>query len=193
MLPRVCLLLIALSLTACEFIPASDDSGDDELQKQLEAALTGTAAVEQAVAEALTSEAEKQAAAITDTPVPPTATLSPTETPTLPPTETPADTPTETIPPTPENPWIMQAWCLDHVGCVKTNVENKTNDWAQITLTYIETDETKFFTVRPNGRAQITLRPGMYKYVFNFCGGEKYFEGTHTLNNNWKIVAKCKY
>ena len=190
------LLVILFTLASCEFPSGSSSDKDDsseDIGQQVNKALTSTAAFETSVAEALT-----EAAPPSDTPPPPASdTPVPTDTPaasnTPAPTNTPEDTETPTIEPTADNPWVMQQWCLDHVGCGKLEVRNKTDYWAQITLTYLETGQTKFFTATPNAKSYITLRPGLYHYVFNFCGGEHYAEGDHTLNQNWYVVAKCNY
>ena len=111
----------------------------------------------------LTEEAPPPSATFTFTP-------EFTETPL--PSDTPSITDTPTLEPTSDNPWMMQTWCEDHSGCVKLEVRNKTAYWAQITLTYNETGQVKFFTVSPKRNAFITLLAGNYKYVFNFCDGE---------------------
>ncbi len=189
------LALMLFSLSACD-LPSKSSNAEDgsvDIAQQVNDALTSTAAFETAVAKALAD-----AAPPTDTPLPPptdtpVATDTPAATNTPEPTNTPEDTATPTLEPTPENPWVMQQWCLDHVGCGKLEIRNQTDSWAQITLTYLETGQQKFFTGAPKARSYITLQPGMYHYVFNFCGGEQYFEGDHTFNQNWYVVAKCNY
>ncbi|MCK4489569.1 MAG: hypothetical protein KAU23_04875 [Anaerolineales bacterium] len=180
---------LSLILSACGtgLLPtekADDASIEETVQAKFAEAAAKTAVLETAVAKELTEQAPPPTATFTSTP-------EFTETPL--PTDTPSITDTPTLEPTSENPWIMQTWCEEHSGCVKVRVENKTDDWAQITLTYNETGQVKFFTVAPRRNAWITLLPGSYRYVFNFCGGKHQDSGWHNLNANWYILAKCKY
>lgn len=189
----IILALFTLTLSAClGFLTGAGDSSES-VKSEVEKAISETNAFETEVSQRMTSVAKKTEDAAppsSDTPIPsPTNTTIPS--PTNTPIPLPSDTPT--LEPTPENPWVMQSWCLEHIGCGKVKLINKTDYWAQVTLTYIETGQTKFFSGRPNATDFITLKNGMYKYVFNFCGGEQYFEGYHSLNRNWSIVAKCNY
>ena len=180
-------LLLVSSACTSSLLPAEevdDESIEETVQAKLAEAIAKTAAVETEVAKELTEQAPPPSATFTFTP-------EFTETPI--PTDTPSITDTPTIEPTSENPWMMQTWCETRSGCVKVQVQNKTDDWAQITLTYNETGQTKFFTVGPRRNAFITLLPGNYRYIFNFCDGKQQSKGYHNLNTNWYILAKCKY
>ena len=183
------IILLSLVLGACTTgsSPAeeiTDESIEETVQAKLAEAVAQTAVIETIVAKELTEQAPPPSATFTFTP-------EFTETPL--PSETPSITDTPTLEPTSDNPWMMQTWCEDHSGCVKLEVRNKTAYWAQITLTYNETGQVKFFTVSPNRNAFITLLAGNYKYVFNFCDGEYTNSGWHNLNATWLITAKCKY
>lgn len=182
------IILLSLILGACTTgsSPAeeiTDENIEETVQAKLAEAAVKTAVQETTIAKELTEQ------------VPPTEafTSTPEFTETPLPTETPSITDTPTLEPTSENPWMMQTWCEDHSGCVKVQVRNQTDYWAQITLTYNETGQIKFFTVSPRRNAFITLLPGSYRYVFNFCDGKQTFSGYHNLNATWMITAKCKY
>lgn len=183
------IILLSLVLGACTTgsSPAeeiTDEGIEETVQAKFAEAVVQTAVIETTVAKELTEQAPPPTAAFTFTP-------EFTETPL--PSETPSITDTPTLQPTSDNPWMMQTWCETHSDCVKVKVENKTTDWAQITLTFNETGQVKFFTVSPKSNAFITLLPGSYRYVFNFCDGEQVSSGWHNLNANWYILAKCKY
>ena len=182
------IILLLLVLSACTTSSPADEAGnvniEETVQKKLSEAKTETAVFETAIAKELTAQAPPPSATFTFTP-------EFTETPL--PTDTPAITDTPTLEPTSDNPWMMQVWCETHSGCVKVKVVNKTNYWAQITLTYNETGQVKFFTGPPNQNSWITLRPGSYRYVFSFCDGKQTSSGYHNLNATWYILAKCKY
>lgn len=190
----VFILVLLFSASACDSILPTEDEGALEtqqeatLQKKLEEAKTSTAAFETSVAEALTEEAPPPTATFTSTPVPtdtPSATETPIPTDTPEPTETPLYTATPTKDP---HPWVMQDWCLDHVGCVKIEVKNKQPNWVQVYLTFLETNEKDFFSISPKGHAWITLRPGRYRYKLVACGGSEVNEGINPLTSNWYIV-----
>ncbi len=197
----VFILVLLFSASACDSILPTEDEGALEtqqeatLQKKLEEAKTSTAAFETSVAKALTEEAPPPTATFTSTPVPtdtPSATDTPMPTDTPEPTETPLYTATATTDP---HPWVMQEWCLDHDGCERLEVKNKQPNWINITLTYLETGEVKFFAIQPKGHAWITLRPGRYRYKFKHCGGTEVDEGIHPLTSNWYIqflTSFCK-
>jgi hypothetical protein len=155
------------------------------VQHKLTKAMTETAEFQTA----LSAEMTNQAPTITFTP---NATITPASTNTPAPTNTPAHTETPTPKPTSSNPWMLQVRCETSNLCVKVQVDNRTGDWAQITLTDSD-GEGKFFTVAPRAKAWITLMPGSYKYIFSFCGGKEYSKGFHNLSDSWYILAKCKY
>lgn len=94
--------------------------------------------------------------------------------------------------PTSENPWMLQSWCADHVGCVYYDVSNRTDSWLQIELKESETGVTGFFTVRSKTIGRITLIPGHYQVKYTWwCDGEI---GTLTENKavgSWVDVFKC--
>ena len=180
---------LSLILSACGtgLLPtekADDASIEETVEAKLAEAVAKTAVIQTAVAKELTEQAPPPTAAFTSTP-------EFTETPL--PSDTPSITDTPTLEPTSDNPWMMQTWCEDHSGCVKLEVKNKTDYWAQVTLTYNETGQVKFFTVSPRRNAFITLLPGNYRYIFNFCDGQYTASGYHNLNATWLITAKCKY
>ncbi len=83
------------------------------------------------------------------------------------------DTDTEDPQPTPENPWMLQNWCLDHpTHCVKYGVHNKTDSWFQIELKESDTGVTGFFSVRSKTVSKITLIPGQYSVRYTWrCDG----------------------
>jgi hypothetical protein len=151
------------------------------------------ATVEHKLSVAKTETAEFQAAlAIEMTNQAPTLTFTPDVTITPAYTNTPTYTETPAPEPTSDNPWMMQAYCETSNKCMKVRVENKTSDWAQITLTDSE-GFAKFFTVAPHKQAYITLMKGSYRYIYNFCDGKQYFKGFHNLSSSWYILAKCSY
>jgi len=95
--------------------------------------------------------------------------------------------------PTPENPWILQNWCLDHAeGCIKYDVQNRTDSWLQIELKETETGVTGFFTIRTKTNNQITLIPGQYtvKYTW-WCDGEVSSLTEIKALGSWIDVFKC--
>ncbi len=94
--------------------------------------------------------------------------------------------------PTPENPWMLQNWCLDHIGCVKYGVRNRTDSWVQIELKESDTGVTGFFSVRSKSFGQITLIPGQYtvKYTWWCDGKAKTFSDVKSLGS-WVDVFKC--
>ncbi len=183
------IIFLSLILSACSTnsLPAEEADNasiEETVQAKLAEAIAETAVFETIVAKQLTEQAPPPTATFTFTP-------EFTETPL--PTDTPSITDTPTLEPTSDNPWMMQTWCETHSGCVKVQVVNKTDYWAQITLTYNETGQVKFFTGPPNQNSWITLRPGSYRYVFSFCDGKQQSSGYHNLNATWYILAKCKY
>lgn len=98
---------------------------------------------------------------------------------------------------TDDNPWVLQDWCLTHVGCGKFGIANKTDGWLQVYLEEVDTGEKGFFSIPPKGYNFITARPGPYlsTYIF-WCDGEMRtidFGGrAMPVNQFWrKIIFSC--
>jgi uncharacterized repeat protein (TIGR02543 family) len=97
----------------------------------------------------------------TNTPLPPTL------------TPTPENTPIPEIEPTSENPWILQKSCETQTGCVVYEVRNKTDDWLQVSLTNTATGDSGFFSVAKRTTGYITLKPGQYQAQYTWwCKGK---------------------
>ena len=95
--------------------------------------------------------------------------------------------------PTPENPWMLQTWCVEHMdGCVKYDVQNRTDSWLQVELKETDTGVTGFFSIRSKTTSQITLIPGQYnvKYTWWCEGDAKSFSIVKPLGS-WIDVFKC--
>ncbi|OQY29026.1 MAG: hypothetical protein B6I38_08635 [Anaerolineaceae bacterium 4572_5.1] len=93
----------------------------------------------------------------------------------------------------PVDPWVLQPWCLEHAGCGKYGLRNRTDYWLQVYLTKTDSGETGFFTVRPNDNAYITLIPGQYEstYVW-WCSGEmETWTTVWPANQYWTDVFRC--
>lgn len=94
--------------------------------------------------------------------------------------------------PTPENPWMLQSWCVDHVGCVSYDLQNKTDSWLQVELKETDTGVTGFFTVQSKSMGQITLIPGQYRVKYTWwCGGEVGSLTEIKALGSWIDVFKC--
>ncbi len=151
-----------------------------------------TAQFETAVAKAMTDAAPPPTATFTEVPVPSNTPL-PSDTPEPSFTPEPTDSPTPAVEPTSSDPWVLQPWCEDHVGCERLEVKNQTDEWANVFLEFTDTGVNKFFSIPPRGHAWIRLRPGYYKYIFTVCGGKKVWDGTHGLNQHWYVIFKQKW
>jgi hypothetical protein len=75
--------------------------------------------------------------------------------------------------PTPENPWMLQSYCVDHPDkCVYYGLNNRTDSWLQIELKESDTGVTGFFSVRSKTYAEIQLIPGQYRVKYTWwCEG----------------------
>lgn len=75
--------------------------------------------------------------------------------------------------PSPENPWMLQSYCVDHSDkCVYYGLNNRTDSWLQIELKESDTGVTGFFSVRSKTYAQIQLIPGQYRVKYTWwCEG----------------------
>ena len=94
--------------------------------------------------------------------------------------------------PTPGNPWMLQNWCLDHFGCVKYEVRNRTDSWLQVELKESDTGVTGFFSVRSKTISQITLIPGQYNVRYTWwCDGEASSFSVVKSLGSWIDVFKC--
>lgn len=96
-----------------------------------------------------------------------------------------------------DNPWVLQDWCLTHLGCSKAGTKNKTDGWLQIYLTSNWDGESGFFTIPPKGTGWITLRPGQYTatYVF-WCNGKMRTQTYYTwpMNEFWRYdIFTCPW
>lgn len=161
------ILLFSLIFSACTTTQTNQVSDEDieaTVQQKLSDSLTETAVFQKAVSEELTQQAPPPTKTFTPTPA---ATFTPL------PTDTPAITDTPTLEPTSENPWVLQAWCLEHEGCAVYEVRNKTDDWMQVTLTKTDTGEIGFFSIRRRSTGYITLRSGQYDALYTWwCNGD---------------------
>jgi len=95
--------------------------------------------------------------------------------------------------PTPENPWMLQSWCVEHEDdCVKYDVQNRTDSWLQIELKESDTGVTGFFSIRSKTFAQLTLIPGRYtvKYTW-WCDGEASSFSVSKSLGSWRDVFRC--
>lgn len=168
---------------------AKETQEEATLQAKFQEAETSTAVYKTSSAEETAVFETSVAKEMTKQAPPPTATY--TATPEFTDTPTPTETPRFTSTPTTDpNPWVMQDWCLDHKGCVPFRVYNRQSDWVKVQLTYLETGFIQFWSIRPNGQATITLRPGEYSYEFKSCGGDKINSGIHVLNENWYLTFR---
>jgi hypothetical protein len=195
----VVVLIILISISACDSFmqtgnkDALETQQEATLQKKLEEAQASTAIFETSVAKALTEQAPPPTATFTSTPVPtdtPSSTDTPLPTDTPEPTETPLYSATPTTDP---HPWVMQDWCLEHVGCGKYAVVNQTDSWLQLTAKELETGYAEFFSIRKSTTGYITLRPGKYRVEFRYwCNNKK---DTYTvvwpLSGMWTDYFKC--
>lgn len=195
---RKVLLFVVLMfmLTGCALLAQPEESGASETEIARGVNQTKTALANTAVGQGKTENAPPPTATFTLTPAStntprPTNTAAVTNTPA--PTNTQPATATASPAPTEENPWVMQEWCVNHTGCHKYGVRNKTDSWLQVTMEKKSTGETEFFSIQ-SGRTQlITVRPGAYHvdYVY-WCDGE---QGTYSaswpINEQWIDVFKC--
>ena len=83
---------------------------------------------------------------------------------------------------------------VDHEGCHRFGVRNKTDGWLQIHTTNLRTEEKAFFTVRSGDTVFLKGQPGPYMWDFVWwCGGE--METWHVpqapLTSFWLIMFKC--
>lgn len=91
------------------------------------------------------------------------------------------------------DPWTLQPWCLQHVGCGQYKIRNRTDSWVQIYLTRGDTLETGFFTIAPGSNNAITLIPWLYQatYVY-WCNGEMQTLTTlWNISGNWTDIFRC--
>jgi hypothetical protein len=163
------LLLIGLSLILVACVPVG--SGQNQIsQAYIQTAVAMT--LEAELAEA-TARAAGAALSYTQTPNGADGTSEVGEG--TPDGETTPD-PQDTLEPEPtlENPWMLQSWCVDHSdGCVKYDINNRTDSWLQIELRESDTGVTGFFSVRSKTYAQITLIPGQYQIKYTWwCNGD---------------------
>jgi hypothetical protein len=94
--------------------------------------------------------------------------------------------------PTSENPWMLQSWCVDHTGCVKYEVRNRTDSWLQVELKESDTGVTGFFSIRSKTTNQITLIPGQYSVKYTWwCDGEASSFSVIKSLGSWIDVFKC--
>ncbi len=95
--------------------------------------------------------------------------------------------------PTSENPWMLQIWCADHAdGCVKYDVQNRTDSWLQVELKKTDTGVTGFFSIRSKTTSQITLIPGQYNVKYTWwCEGEVNSFTIVKPLGSWIDVFKC--
>ena len=149
---------LTVSLSAC--VPLASSAQDQVSEAYIQTAVAKTLSAERALAAGA-------ALSFTETPTDGTPTTPSAE-------ETVDPEVTQEPQPTLEHPWMLQSWCVDHpTGCVKYNLNNRTDSWLQIELKKSDTGVTGFFTVKTKTISQITMIPGQYtvKYTW-WCKGE---------------------
>jgi len=165
-------------LSAC--VPVNSSAQNQVSEAYIQTAVASTLAAERALAAGA-------ALSFTGTPgegTPTTPSLEDAQSPDV--TQEPA--------PTLENPWMLQSWCMDHVGCHIYDVQNKTDSWLQIELKETDTGVTGFFTVQSKTTGSITLIPGQYRVKYTWwCDGEVSSLTEVKSLGSWIDVFKCRF
>lgn len=159
---------------------------------------TATAAINQAVSDALTAAAPVPTDTLqpSDTPIP-TDTSTPTLEFTLTPSDTPTETPTLTFTPsqtpvvTPKPCFkIIDNWCNSHSGCATVDVRNNSgmsSTW-HVWSDKLGVDST--FTIPP-GVCILMTESGRYDFYITYCGSEV-AEFSWQLNDFWLYkISPC--
>ncbi len=174
---------LSLSLSAC--IPFTPVPANQQVSE---------AYIKTAVAGTLVAERAREAGASLSNTATPDGTPSLEETQEIEAAEEEGEESEDQAPqPTPENPWVLQNWCLDHAeGCIKYDVQNRTDSWLQIELKETETGVTGFFSIRSKTTNQITLIPGQYSVKYTWwCDGEVNSLSEIKALGSWIDVFKC--
>ncbi len=157
----LCLIVfISLTISQSACVPVASSAQDQVSEAYIQTAVAKTLSAERALAAGA-------ALSSTETPSDGTPSTPSTEEPVVPEV-------TQEPQPTLEHPWMLQSWCVDHpIGCVKYNLNNRTDSWLQIELKKSDTGVTGFFTVKSKTIGQITLIPGQYSVKYTWwCKGE---------------------
>jgi len=176
------IIIVLLCLTAC--IPLNQVPVNQQVSE---------AYIKTAVAGTLTAERAREAGASLSFTATPEGTMTAEETQESEEVEDPAEGEEEGPQPTPDNPWMLQSWCEDHRdGCVKYDVNNRTESWLQVELKESETGVTGFFSIRSKTTNQITLIPALYtvKYTW-WCNGVASSYSEVKALGSWIDVFKC--
>ncbi len=177
------IIVLALCLTAC--IPLNPVPANQQVSE---------AYIKTAVASTLVAERAKEAGASLSYTATPDGTPAAEETQEADDAEGEGeDSESDGSQPTPENPWMLQNWCLEFPNhCVKYEVQNRTDSWLQIELKESETGVTGFFSIRSKTLAQLTLIPGKYNVKYTWwCDGEPSSFSVLKSLGSWRDVFKC--
>jgi len=178
-------MIITLSLCLSACIPLNPAPANQQVSE---------AYIKTAVASTLVAERAKEAGASLSFTATPDGTPAAEETQETEVVETEGEeSESEDPQPTPENPWMLQSWCVDHANdCVKYDLRNRTDSWLQIELKESDTGVTGFFSIRKKTISQITLIPGQYtvKYTW-WCDGKASSLTVVKSLGSWIDVFKC--
>ena len=172
-------LVLTISLSGC--IPVQPGAQEAVSEAYIQTAVAKTLSAERAL---------EAGAALSFTEVPSDGTPT---TPSAEETEVPDPDAADDLQPTSANPWMLQSWCVDHpTGCLKYDLNNRTDSWLQIELKKSDTGVTGFFTVKTKTISQIILIPGQYSIKYTWwCGGEAYSLSEVKSLGAWIDVFRC--
>jgi hypothetical protein len=174
-------LLPVFFLAAC--VPLGQPVSQQVSEAYIQTAVAGTLMAERALA----AGAELSIVGTPGSPTPSTGTPEGTV------TQDAQETPeSENADVSPENPWMLQNWCADHVGCYIYDISNRTDSWLQVELKESDTGVTGFFTIQSKTIGHITLIPGNYtvKYTW-WCDGQVGSLSENKALGSWVDVFKC--
>ncbi len=183
--PIIFTIIITLSLCISACVPLNPAPVNQQVSE---------AYIKTAVASTLVAERAKEAGASLSFTATPDGTLSADETQEATDVEGEGEeSESEEPQPTPENPWMLQNWCLEFPDrCVKYEVQNQTDSWLQIELKETDTGVTGFFSIRSKTFAQLTLIPGQYKVKYTWwCDEEASSFSVIKSLGSWKDMFRC--
>jgi hypothetical protein len=179
------IIILSLSVSAC--VPLNQAPVNQQVSEAyIQTAVAGTLAVERA-------REAGESLSYTATPDGTPAAVGTAETEEIEESEENGEAEDQDSQPTPDNPWMLQNWCLDHAdGCVKYDVNNRTDSWLQVELKETETGVTGFFSIRSKTISQITLIPGQYNVRYTWwCDGEAASFSEVKAIGSWIDDFKC--
>mgnify|MGYP006291269957 CR=1 FL=1 len=96
----------------------------------------------------------------------------------------------------PNDPYAFP-WCVEHDGCHRFGIANRTDYWMQIYATNLWTGDKGFFSIAPRSKAFLKVQPALYNWTAVYWCDDGRMRQNHwdsaPMNSNYVLGFRCKH